>query len=103
MTGAKLIYILQCLMACAWGVPFIRKWRAVRRVWSNTARSDDLPRAVIWFVAASMEIGALRWLCFPNAVQTMGGTEIFWWAGVYALNIAGACAVSWVYWERHSA
>jgi hypothetical protein len=100
MTGARLILILQCLFAVAWGIPLIRKWGAVRRVWVGVGQGDDTPRAVIWFLASAMEMGALRWLLFPPVVQAMSGLEIFWWAGVYVLSIVAAGALSWVYWER---
>ncbi|MES2295268.1 MAG: hypothetical protein V4527_18370 [Pseudomonadota bacterium] len=100
MTGAKLIFILQCLFAVAWGVLLIRKFGAVRRVWTGRGRGDDTPRAVIWFLASAMEMGALRWLFFPPLVNAMSPVEIFWWAGVYVLMIVAAGALSWVYWER---
>ena len=100
MIGAKLIFLLQCLFSVAWGVPLIRKWGAVKRVWTGATRGDDLPRAMIWFLASAMEMGALRWLLFPPAVQNMSAAEIFCWAGVYALSIMAAGALSWVYWDR---
>jgi hypothetical protein len=100
MTGARLIFIVQCVFAVAWGVPLIRKWGAVRRVWAGTGGGDDTPRAIIWFLAAAMEMGALRWLLFPPAAQNMSGAEIFCWVGVYALTIVAAGALSWYYWER---
>jgi hypothetical protein len=100
MSGANLIFMLQCFVAFAWGVPLIRKWTAVRRVWAGRSHGDDLPRAVIWFIAAAIEIGILRWLLFPQSIRTMSSAEIFSWAGVYVLWIVAAGAVTLVYWER---
>lgn len=101
MTGANLILSLQCLVGVAWGVPLIRKFGAVCRVFNGTRSGDDMPRAVIWFVAAALELGVLRWLVFPQTIPMMGNAELFSWAGVYALWIVAAGAVSWVYWERN--
>lgn len=100
MSGERLIFLLQCLVACAWAVPLIRKWSAVCRVWAGRNSGDDLPRATIWFVAASTEFFSLRWVLFPNAVRTMTPAEIYTWSGCYVLSIVAALAVSWAYWER---
>lgn len=102
MTGARLIFTVQCIYALAWGVLLIRKWGAVCRVWIGTESGDDKPRAIIWFLACAMEMGALRWFIFPPDTQSMSGAELFCWTGVYALTIVAAGALSWVYWERRN-
>lgn len=103
MNGAALIFTLQCFAAVAWGVLVIRKWPAVCRVWTGRGSGDDLPRAVIWFLAAGVELGVIRWLCYPHVALSMSGSEIFTWAGVYVLSIVAAIGLSWAYWDRRHA
>lgn len=97
-----LIQGLQLLSGFAWLTAVVFYAGSVARLYRGKAHWSDVFRGLFVFVGLTQVGFVVRWLVFPHAVGTMGGTEKAVWSILYIMSAieAAALVVASFFFER---